>query len=222
MVALLVVAGLLAGCGVRPHEGGAPIGDPAWPRVYLLGQGWHSGLIIPRAAGRPELWPERADFPDAAFVEIGWGQREFYQAQDPGVLLALEAALWPSSSVVFLAGFRYPPAEVFPCSDLIELVIAPTNLERLLRYVHESFDRSGGGAVSPLAPGASNGGLFYPALGRFHLFNTCNTWTAGALRAAGYPIEPPYPMTSGGLVDRVRPLGTVIAPRAVCLRARAG
>lgn len=218
--ALLLLGALFAACGTTRLEPAPPSRAGDAPRVYLLGQGWHAGLIIERDAGTVRLWPERGDFPEAEFVEVGWGEREFYQAADPGVWMAVKAALWPSPSVVFMSGLRSPPESVFVCSDLIALDLSPARMERLLRYVHDSFDRTGSARTAPLPVSQPASWAFYPARGDFHLFNTCNTWTAGALAAAGYPLDRPYPLTAGGLVERVRPWGRILAPRALCFRPR--
>ncbi len=45
---------------------------------------------------------------------------------------------------------------------------------------------------------------FYDARGRFHLFNTCNTWTARTLRAGGVNLSPSGVITADELVVRLR------------------
>jgi hypothetical protein len=47
--------------------------------------------------------------------------------------------------------------------------------------------------------------LFYPATGRFHLFNTCNSWTAQALTATGLGASLGGVNTAEDLVSRIRP-----------------
>jgi len=56
-----------------------------------------------------------------------------------------------------------------------------------------------------LASGLGANSLFYPARGKFHLFNTCNSWTARALKAAGYPLGMLDPVTADELIAKVRP-----------------
>jgi uncharacterized protein DUF2459 len=57
--------------------------------------------------------------------------------------------------------------------------------------------------VAPLGPGLYGDSRFYPAHGQFHLFNTCNTWAARALQAAGYPMS--SPIIAGALLSQARP-----------------
>ena len=43
--------------------------------------------------------------------------------------------------------------------------------------------------AAALGPGLYGDSRFYPAWESFHLFRTCNVWTAQALRAAGLPFR---------------------------------
>ena len=63
--------------------------------------------------------------------------------------------------------------------------------------MHESFARAGDAAQS-LGRG------FYPGRETFHLFRTCNVWTAGALRAAGLQVQ--SALSVEGIMAQVRPL----------------
>ena len=69
--------------------------------------------------------------------------------------------------------------------------------------------RPGSNAPQVDAPEAISRGLypdsrFYNALGEFHLFNTCNTWTARMLRAGGVALSPSGIVTADGLMARLR------------------
>jgi hypothetical protein len=44
---------------------------------------------------------------------------------------------------------------------------------------------------------------FYPATGRFALWNTSNTWVAAALAAGGFPISPSFVITAGQLSEEI-------------------
>jgi hypothetical protein len=62
--------------------------------------------------------------------------------------------------------------------------------------------------VAPLGSGLYGDSRFYPARETFHLFNTCNVWTARALRSAGLPVRDA--ITTEGLMAQVRRLGRVV------------
>ena len=56
------------------------------------------------------LLPEAADFPDAAFLEFGWGDRTYYPAKKKTLGMTLAAALVPTPAVMHMAGHATAPA----------------------------------------------------------------------------------------------------------------
>lgn len=199
---------IFSGC-VGPIAKPAPAGDEPAVAVYLVDHGWHSGLVIPRAGIPEDLWPESGDFPDADYLEVGWGDRDYYQAPQPGVWMALKAAFWPTSSVLHVIGLKGPLTRYYPHSEIIELKPSIDAFRRLCRFIHDSYQRDGPRAA-PISPLAHPISRFYPARGSFHLLRTCNAWTATALRAAGYPIGAFSAVFSSTLVSRSRGFGKPI------------
>jgi uncharacterized protein (TIGR02117 family) len=190
-LALWIVMLLLGGaCASVP-----PVADPAPPStpdhtIYLVHNGWHSGIVVQAADLPPAVLPERADFPNARYLELGWGDRDFYQAHRMGVWMSLKAAFLPTASVLHIVGFNDSVTRFFPGSTLFEFRLSPSALERLSHYLHESLDRDGATRVPALGPGLYSISRFYPARGHFHMFNTCHAWTARAMQTAGYPFSP--------------------------------
>jgi uncharacterized protein (TIGR02117 family) len=207
---VLVTAALLgAGC-LGPVADLYPprAGEVAVP-VYVIAHEWHAGLAV-RAGDVPAaLWPERADFPRAEYLEVGWGDRDYWQAHEPGIGLGFKALLLPTPSVVRVVGVSAPLAAIFPESEIIEVRLSRAGFERLSRFVHDSFARDGDTRTPPLTPGWPDV-LFYPARGAYHALRTSNTWTAAALRAAGFPITPAYALTAGNVICQTRGHGRVI------------
>ena len=148
--------------------------------------------------------PEIADFPHARFFEFGWGDAEFYPAQEAGAWLALRAA-FPGPAVLHLAGLPDHPARLWPNVTILSFAVSADGLRRLLVYLRESFNRAGAGRAVVSARGIYPFSLFYPAMGRFHVFNTCNSWTAQALTAMGLPASLGRVNTAEDLVARIRP-----------------
>lgn len=174
--------------------------------IYLVSHGWHAGLVIRRRDIPEGLWPEHADFPEADYLEVGFGDRDYYQAHDPGLWLAFKAAVWPSAGVLQVVGVRSTVIAYFPHSEIVELPMTRADLHRLIAYVHDSHERKGQAKATSLGHGLYGDSRFYPARIRFHLFNTCNVWVANALRCAGYPVVPLRSITTGGLLAQVRTL----------------
>lgn len=182
--------------------------DPGETRVavYVTSNGWHSAIVVPRAALPPGAIPEAADFSDAPFLSLGWGDAEYFPAREPTTGMALRAALQPTPAVLHLAGLSSPPGDVFPADEVVELKATAQEFEALVAYLDATFDRGGADRVQAREPGLYRFSLFYPAKGEFHLFNTCNTWTARGLKAGGWPIRVSGTVTAEELMVQVRPL----------------
>jgi len=145
------------------------------------------------ARWRPLPHPARA-----AYVEVGWGDRDYYPAPGFNVWYAFKAVAWPTPSVLHVTGFDDPPARRFPESEVIELRLAPAAVERLLAYIAGSLAPE----PRPLAPALYGKGAFYPSREKFHLFKTCNVWVARALREAQVDVRPA--LTTEGLLAQLR------------------
>ena len=75
---------------------------------------------------------------------------------------------------------------------------------RLAGAIGGDFDRPDGVRATAAARGLYPDSAFYRAHGAFSLFNTCNTWTAKKLRAAGIDIVPSGITTADELMTRLR------------------
>ena len=170
---------------------------PAEVTLFVVPQGGHTGVAVRRADIPETLLPEKRDFPEADYLEFGWGDREFYMAASPGPWLSFTAAFLPTESVVHVAGVRGELATFFAGAEILEVRVSRPALEGLLRYVHDAFERADG-AAEPLGRG------FYAGRDTFHLGRTCNVWTASALRAAGLPVQDA--LTVEGILGQVRRL----------------
>jgi uncharacterized protein (TIGR02117 family) len=207
---LVVGALALTGC-LGPVAGLYPPSEPETaPVVWIVDHGWHTGLVV-RVADLPgDLWPERADFPGARFLEVAWGDRDFYVAPRGTSGLAVRAALLSRGSVLHVVGFREPVSVAFPAQEVIAVTLSRRGFAELARFVDATHDRGGASRGARLAPGLYGDGGFYPARGRYSLLNTCNTWIATALREAGAPITPQWAATAGGVLRQVRSFGRVV------------
>ena len=173
-------------------------------RIWVASNGWHSGIVLARADVPESVIPEIADFPQARFFEFGWGDAEFYPAREAGAWLALRAA-FPGPAVMHVAGLPDHPARLWPQVTILPFAVDTQGLRRLLVFLRHSFDRAGAGRAEVTARGIYPFSLFYPATGRFHLFNNCNSWTAQALTAKGLGASLGGVNTAEDLVARIRP-----------------
>jgi uncharacterized protein (TIGR02117 family) len=210
-IVLAAVLFVLTACGAPPPAKVPPAAGGSTIAVYLVAHDDHTGIAIRRADIPAGLWPESRDFPQAEFLEVGWGARDYYMGRDQGFFGTVKAALGLTQSVLHVAGFRGTPPDYFRTSEVIELTVRADGFERLVRYIDDAHERGGAAAVAPLGPGLYGDSRFYPSGEHFSLRNTCNVWTARALRSAGLPIEDA--ITKEGLMSQARRIGKPIEGR---------
>lgn len=207
MILALVVV-LTAYKGERgPHR---PVSVVEVEPVYLVGHGWHAGIVLRRTDATAVWWPEQDDFPDATFLEVGWGDRDFYQDPDPSLADRLKGAFWPTKSVLHIVGFRRPVTAYFPASEVIRIDLPKAGVDSLAAFIHAAYVRDEEGQPIVLGPGLYGESRFYAARERYHIFKNCNTWAARALREAGVPLRPAEILTADDLLKQVRPFGETI------------
>ena len=186
--ALALCAAWLATCERAP-----PPADDG-PRTHLVrvaSNGWHTAIVVPGPAlAATGLLPEAADFPGAAFLEFGWGDRVYYPAADKTLGMALAAALAPTPAVMHMAGLAAAPEAGAGRREVVSVALSAAGFRRLAEALAAEFERPSGGRAAPVSRGLYPGSRFYHARGEFHLFNTCNTWTARMLRARAASLSP--------------------------------
>jgi uncharacterized protein (TIGR02117 family) len=186
----------------RPPTSGEPTVN-AW----VLDHGWHTSIVARRSDVDRTLWPEVDDFPDAVFVEIAWGDREFYMAPTASSGLALKAALLTGGSVLHVVGVSTPIAIYFSGSQIVQLRLSRRGFDAMTRFIHDEYQRDREDRPVRLERGLYGTSWFYAARGRYHLFNTCNTWVARGLSTAGLAVTPDGVITAGEVMRQIQPVG---------------
>jgi uncharacterized protein (TIGR02117 family) len=217
-VRLLVVLTLICGCAAcvasRSHS------QESIPQaqqtasvvgVFVVVHRWHSGVMVPRAALTPVILPEAADFPEADYLEFGWGNRDYYQGKR-GAWVVLKAALLPTPGVLHVATCSGKVVACFPYSRMYLLDMPESNLRRMIERLSSSFQRDAHPKAQPLGRGLYGESRFYPSHEKFYLVRNCNTWTASLLRAAGYPIRPALSLTVAALTTQLKPHAALLEP----------
>lgn len=198
------------GCSTPIPSGSTASDDGASKTIYIVSHGWHAGVVLARADIPIDLLPEATDFPSARYLEIGWGDRDYYPAKDPGLLTMLNAVLFPTPGVLHVVGFSAPVDTFFPVSTIVEIKLPTAGFDRLSRHIDASFDRPTGARAATMGPGQYGESRFYPSIESFHLLKTCNVWVANALHAAGLDVSPQSAITARSLVDQARAYGRIV------------
>jgi len=176
--------------------------------VWVVSHGWHTGLVVPAGDIRDRLAVLKARFGDVPYMEFGWGDKAFYQAEEITAGMVLKASLWPTAAVMHVVAVPWDAAAFFPHSEVHRLCLSAAGFESLLHFIAGSFRLSESGGPAPLARGRYGDSQFYEAVGDYTLFNTCNTWTAKGLRSAGLDVEPAAMRTAGSVMSYLRTLDT--------------
>jgi len=206
---------LLVACASPPEGLFPPRPNEPFKTIYLVSHGWHAGIVVRRTDIPPDIWPQHNDFPEAEYLEVGWGDKDYYMTPQPHLGITLKAGLLPSASVLHVVGFRGAVTHFFPHSEVIRIDLSEAGFERLCAYLASSYAENEAGHSQPLGPSLYGDGQFYLSRETYHAFNTCNVWSARALRAAGCPISPAFTLTVDTLLARAAQLGTVIQARPV-------
>ncbi|MEL7468421.1 MAG: DUF2459 domain-containing protein [Pseudomonadota bacterium] len=189
------------------------------PVIHVVDHGYHSGILIRQSdLRRAAIDLERADgakgdrlrwlasrFPDAPWVEIGWGDAAFYQVTptigDVDLWLGLRALLWPTDSVLQVVPIYARPDDAFGEDKLISLRLTDIGFARLAQKLAGTIPER---LPRPIGPSLYGAGLFYAAALDYHLFRTCNHWISSLLRAAGVPSGPVLGTFSASLMQELR------------------
>lgn len=199
---ILMAAALAAACA-------SPVGAPPSPgdcaTIRLWSNGWHANLAL-RADVLGDKHPLRNLFPEAEYFLIGWGERDFYMADDAGVWKGLKAIVPPSPTVIHVIAADRPVEDtLWRPRELIEFAVSETGAKRMVESIAALIVRDESGAPVILSQGRVAGASYFlAARGNFHLFNMCNHWAARRLREAGVRVSPGVSFTAAGLIGAVR------------------
>ncbi len=123
--------------------------------------------------------------PDARWLVVGWGAREFYTSVGSYGDVSAAALFWGvvgDASVMRLGAV----GEIGNPEAVATLRLSRPQFEALLAALDAGFRRDATGApivLDGVHLGANDG--FYEGTGGFHLGRTCNVWVSEVLRAAG-------------------------------------
>lgn len=171
--------------------------------IYVVSHGWHTGLILPREAlsGLPHVEHALGESP---YYEFGWGDADFYQAEQITSSVTLKAILWPTDSVLHVVSVSANPHADYPHSEVVEVRLSRQGLRRLVEFISGSFYKDRDAQVVMLGKGIYVKSRFFKATGGYQLTNTCNTWVAEALERAGVPVSSFLTLTADSVMKQTK------------------
>jgi uncharacterized protein (TIGR02117 family) len=172
--------------------------------IYVVGHGWHTGIALARDNLGDELAFIPKELGESAFYEFGWGEKDFYQAPENTVGLALQALFWKNESTMQVVAVPSNPNDYFENSTIVELRVSTEGHRNLAAAVASSFARDENGESRSTRDGLYGHSRFFEARGTFYFANTCNTWTARTLAAAGVPVTTVLTLTAGSVIRQAK------------------
>lgn len=198
LLMLSALAGLYVGAAhtamlwpVHADQRASRISQQPEIEAFVLTNGAHTDLVFPvrhAAIDWSRIFPTTdavAVPPDAEFIAIGWGDREFYLHTptwaDLTVSRALGAISGRNTSLLHVTWLKR--GQFAESGGAYILPLTSAQYETLAAYVRAKLP--GGRAVPLSGAGYGSQDAFYEATGSYGPFETCNTWTGRGLRNAG-------------------------------------
>src|SRR5688572_3710073 len=142
--------------------------------VFIIHDSWHAAIVLRKDDLSIATLPELADFPDPSFVELSWGDKDYFPNPDSGFFMALKAAFWSSGSVLHLVGFDGEVRGFYPKAEVVEMRMSAPAYDRLIAFISASFARPPDRGRAQALAGLYSYSRFYPSTLHFSLLNTCN------------------------------------------------
>ena len=171
--------------------------------IYIMSHGWHTSVVFDNNEARYHLPALEGKFIAAKFLEAGWGDQDFYQAEEMNSGIALRAILLPTRSVLQVIALDNRPQTHYPDSKVFTIRVSKLGFQKVIKFINDSFSLDEAGRNIKLKTGPHGNYQYYHAKGLYYALSTCNNWTAKAVRASGFPITPLYAITSDNVFHQL-------------------
>ena len=169
--------------------------------IFVVSHGWHTGIVVPSKLITSRIPGLKERFEGAPYLEFGWGDKGFYQSKEITSGLTLSAIFWPTESVLHVVAVPVIASKYFINSQVEKICVNESGYSSLLRFIESSFYKNEVGKIVKLKNGIYGDSQFYKSVGDYYLMNTCNKWTAKALKSSGQDISPFFKLTAGSIMD---------------------
>lgn len=159
--------------------------------LYIHTNGMHASFILPAKNAafdwtpiiRPDLFEIKGS--SETFLGFGWGDRAIYldivEWNELTVGLAFRTLFLPTTPLMHIEAYQQ-----LPTTNILQTRVSKEQYINLCKFIHQTFALDQANQVK-LIPGRgyTNNDQFYEAVGKYHAFNTCNTWAYRALKQIG-------------------------------------
>lgn len=178
--------------------------------VYVINNSYHTGIIIPVDSESIRIISALKYFNKFQFIEIGWGEEIAYQDPVDNYWHDLKAVILTNPSVIRFEGYKSITERFINWSNYtIELKLSTEQFTKLVEFIDQSFIKENNEPIST-SKRQSGEVIFFKSVYTYHLFNTCNTWVAKALKNSGLEVSPFFVITAGQLYNKIKNQGRVL------------
>lgn len=178
----------LTGCAGTPNRADLPAEKTPYT-VHVVQYGWHTALLFDGPSFLARSTKLGHDFKDHKYMLVGWGDGEYFVEDHPSMGQAVKALVASDYPALQVGGRDTNPPLGVAAGDSVALAVTESGYAQLVAYVDRSIAADADGKPVYLGKQAANLNLFYKATGNYSMFNNCNSWLVGALRAAGLPVS---------------------------------
>ena len=173
-------------------------------RVYVVHRGYHTDIGFEVGDLSGPLSAVAARFPKAQSVLVGFGDKTFVMTRRRWIGDWL-LALLPGRGAMLVTGLRAAPDRTLGAQNVVVLSLGEAQFAGVEDFVNRSFAVAQGAPVW-IGDGPYVGSLFYASSQTYDLLDTCNTWTAAALRGGGLDAPVAFTLFSGQAMRAARRL----------------
>lgn len=185
---ILVISALFLGSIPISAGGTKPAINDVAIRVFVLSNGFHSDIAVPRLNGSTmqHLRLSELDFPvnidDVRYWAVGWGSKTAYTSLMEITDLSFGIA---AKSLAFDGAVMHvtPLGELNAGPRVYPIDLSVSEYEALLANLSSWF-----ASPAPQEVTQGIGDRFYTARGKFSPWMTCNSWTGRRLREIGINV----------------------------------
>lgn len=178
--------------------------------VYLVKESWHTGIMFEINDYTIEVLPALNLVKDFMYVDIGWGDADFYQTPGIDFYLAAKAILIPTPTVIRMDGYKFSIEKIIEWREFaIKFEFSGEEFMKLIKFINDHIVYDEGHPVitkhevdSPV--------YFIKSLEEYHLFRNCNTWAAQAISSTGIDVDTFGLVTASQLYAKFAKYGKVI------------
>ena len=206
---------MLASCSVTqpsPEWRRTYANEPKVAVVYVIDRGWHTDIGLAADSIFPPLDMLLQRFPKARYLVFGFGERTWFLAEHINLFEAIRA-LFPSPAAILVTALHTSPEASYGAEHVVALPLSASGLKGLDAYLWSYFEKHQNILKPPIAAGPDSESAFYASGVNYDATFTCNTWTAGALAAAGVPLEPDGIVFAHQVMSRVRDIAASLPPQ---------